>query len=302
MNISREYFTEFNQITDRDGRPLVNIYWDARGNTGNDKMCLYMIHGYGGSPVEPCMKVPMQYARKHGYNIVAIEGVDMSATYGPVKDITTMTLPRQKQALSAGLKFCKRNPDLRASYNIAWVHSISCRALSDLVVDSPRLRNFFNEVVLNNPYFLPPPKVEQLRTRIMRRDPSGNTWREISRKSTVQTREIEGQMFKIPTCLYNLFIPVPARWIGVDNADLPAIAKKMATFVDKMHIHFVLGTADNMADYNQNMQFGCGLDIPNKEIISIQGANHSFENALDSYDQFSRVILDHIRQGHCIHQ
>lgn len=293
-NISKKFFLNFHQIKDVNDRPLSNIYWSPTNETERSYGCLYLIHGYGGSPVEPCMKIPMLTARAHGFDVVAIEGVDLSATAKQPKELKSMTLEQQKAALVQGLNFCSTIQNISHDYNIGWAHSISCRALSDLMVESIFVRNYFNEIVLNNPYLLPPPKVQTLRNTFMQRDPSGELWKNLAHKASTQMREIEQQQFKIPTCLYNLAIPLPPRWAKKANFDF--LARSLSHFVKQIRLHFILGTADDMADYNQNLKFFDGLRIPNKQLTSIQGANHAFENTLEQYSDFSKIILDKIRE------
>ena len=297
-NISKRFFANYHQIQDEKSRPLTNIYWSLAPRPNTVYGTVYLVHGYGGSPVEPCMKVPMQKALAHGFDVVALEGVDLSATAGETKQINTMTLERQKQALDAGLHFCYTIDDINHDYNIGWIHSISCRAMSDLMIDSPLVRNYFNEIVLNNPYFLPPPKVQAMRDKFMRRDPSGTSWNALLHRVANQMREIERQTFKIPTCLYNLCIPLPQQWNK--RPEYEELARRVSYFITKrmrmaLHLYFVLGSADDMADYNQNMRFFQGVIIPNKRLVSIPGANHAFENAIDLYSNYSQAILDTIR-------
>ena len=297
-NISKGFFANYHQIQDEKARPLTNIYWSQVPRSNTVYGTVYLVHGYGGSPVEPCMKVPMQKALAHGFDVVALEGVDLSATAGQVKQINAMTLDRQKQALDAGLHFCRTLSTINHDYNIGWIHSISCRALSDLMIDSPEIRNYFNEIVLNNPYFLPPPKVQLLREKFMRRDPSGSSWEMLTHKVSTQMREIERHTFKIPTWLYTLCIPLPGTL--TKRADCEELARRVSYFIARnprmaLYLHFILGSADDMADYNQNVRFFHGLTIPNKQLVSIQGANHAFENALGQYSDYSQVILDTIR-------
>jgi len=239
------------------------------------------------------MKLPMQSALQHGFDVVAIEGISLSATAEPDKQVNEMTLERQKMALREGLSYSLTIPDINRDYNIGWVHSISCRALSDLIIDSQNIRCYFNEIVLNNPYFLPPPKVQALREKLMQRDPSGASWDQLTHKVTTQLREIERHTFKIPTCLYNLCIPLPSAWSK--KIKFEDLALCVSFFIKKLHVHFILGTADNMADYQQNMQFYNGLLIPNKQLVSIQGATHAFENALGTYTEISNLILETIK-------
>ncbi len=297
-NISKAFFTNFHQLTDENNRPLTNIYWSHGPCDHSQKFgCVYLIHGYGGSPVEPCLKLPMQYALQNGFDVVALEGVDLSATAGPVKELNTMTLDRQKRALDMGLRFCRNMNSINKDYNIGWVHSISCRALSDLMIDSLDVRYFFDELVLNNPYFLAPPKVLSLREKLYRRDPSGSAWEALTHKVTTQMREIEHHKFNIPTCLHNLTIPLPPIWNTKPNFE--ELARIVSFFVKHLRLNFVLGTNDNMADYNQNMRIFQGLAVPNKQVISIQGANHSFENVQSQYMEFARIIFEAAKKKMC---
>ena len=291
-NIAQDFFTDYKQIQDNDRRPLANIYWKSP-DVDNVHACLYLFHGYGGSPVEPCLKLPMQYALDKGMTVVAIEGVDLSATSGTEKNVSEMTLQRQKQALDAGIHFCKQSPQFSQKYNIAWAHSISCRALSDLILEKPDLRHYFNEIVLNNPYFLPPPKVYALRDKVMRKDPTGQTWALMMHRLVTRVRTIENRRFSVPTCLYNLAVPLPNAW-RTRQQDLQKLARIVSRFITDMRMCFVLGTGDDNADYNQNMQLFQGLAVPAKQALSIPGANHSFENAQAQYLDTSRLILDGI--------
>ncbi len=292
-NISRNFFAHYHQIGDENGHPLTNVYWSKAPREMPVFGSVYFIHGYGGSPVEPCLKLPMQYALSHGFNVIAIEGADLSATATPQKNISTMTLERQKRALDTGLQFCEKLEPLNRDYKVAWIHSISCRAMSDLMIDSPKIRHYFNEMVLNNPYFLPPPKVCMLREKMYKRDPSGQTWDILVHKVTTQIREIENRRFTIPTCLYNLSIPLPHKW--EQKPQFEDLARRVSFFVKNIRLHFILGTEDNMADYQQNLRIFRGLDIPNKQIISIKGANHSFDNSPNLYMEFSGMVLDAIK-------
>ena len=290
-NITKRYFDNFQQLKDKNNRPLTNVYWSKTPVDFPSYGSIYLIHGYGGSPVEPCMKLPMQYAIQTGFDVVAIEGVDLSATATEPKNIEEMTLERQKQALLAGIEFCKTLDDINTSNKIAWVHSISCRALADLTVESPNVRDYFNEVVLNNPYFLAPPKVQKLHEKMMQKDPSGATWTALTKKSATMLREIERHTFKIPTCVYNLCIPLPPA-LSKLTTNYANLVRMMSHFVYRVHLLFILGTDDNMADYNQNRQLFNYLNVPHKQLVSINGANHSFENATSQYAEFARQIIN----------
>lgn len=293
-NISVPYYDNFYQITDRRGRPLTNIYWSQTNIDTPSVGTIYLIHGYGGSPIEPCMKIPMHAALKNGFDVVAIEGAALSATYDFKKDVTRMNLARQKSAIFEGLNFCKEMPGINHKNRIAWSHSLSCRALSDMIVAKEPVKSFFNELVLNNPYFLPPSRVIKTRERLMQHDPTGKMWQSALNRMSMQRRQIENIEFKIPTCLQNLTVPLPRDWAELDG-NLPSIAKRMSKFVDSLHISFVLGTADDMAEYAQNVQIFNELKVSNKNLISIDGANHLFENKLDEYENNVNIILSRIK-------
>ncbi len=294
-SIAKDFFEHSHQLVDEGGKPLTNIYWSHATGDMPAAGCVYLIHGYGGSPIEPCMKLPMMYGLGRGFDIVAIEGCALSATYGEKKEVGDMTLSRQKTAILQGLKFCaKEIPDLATHYNIGWAHSLSCRALSDLMVDSRFVREYFNEIILNNPYFMAPPKVVKMKQRLLKSDPTGGQWETLARRVAFMSRCIESRTYTIPTRLYNLAIPLPDKW-RFNEQNFVALAKKMSHFVSRLRMYFVLGTADNMADYNQNLEFFRGLRVPAKQLVCIDGANHSFENALEEYATKSQEILESIK-------
>lgn len=294
-NISKSYYDGFETLYDHHGTALTNVYW-SRGRGDMPAGTMYLIHGYGGSPVEPCMKIPMEIARDAGFDVVAIEGVAMSATSCGEKSIDKMNLARQKQAVLRGMRFCEMLSGVSHRYSVVWAHSISCRALSDLFVHEPKFGRLFNEIILNNPYFVAPHKVRVLYDKMMARDPSGKMWNEMMLKPRAQKRHIETVDCNFPTRLYNLVLPMSAK-LGGRDAPLDMVAQRMSDFVGDTRVSFVLGTADDMAEYSQNVEIFNNLKTFNKELISIDGANHSFENALDAYRQKTAIIVDRIKSN-----
>lgn len=294
-SLSKNFFEHSYQLRDMRQEPLTNVYWSCTDRASEVYGTVYFIHGYGGSPVEPCLKVPMMHALSSGFDVVALEGVDFSATCGNAKNIDNMTLMRQKKALRRGLAYCRRIPDLSHKNNIAWAHSMSCRALSDLMVDSVFVRNYFSSVVLNNPYMMAPDKVMQLKQRLVQVDPTGKKWNDFTQRTSVSSRNIESHSYQVPTRLRNLLIPLPPNW-DIDVPDFKLLARRMSYFIGNLYVYFVLGTGDNMSDYNQNMQFFLGLKNDDKELVCINGANHSFENAIAEYERSSSWILETIKR------
>lgn len=296
-SLAKNFFEQSYQITDAMGKPLTNVYWSHANRHTPVTGSLYLIHGYGGSPVEPLFKVPMTYALSNGFDVVAIEGVGMSATCGEDKVITDLTLERQKMALANGLEFCHSElHDINNKYNVGWLHSMSCRALSDLVVDSDFIRRYFKEVVLSNPYFMAPPKLIKAQQKFYRIDPTGNSWDAMAKRNTNLNRNIEGRTYVVPTCIYNLAIPLPANW-AIQDLNFSKVAYRMSHFVRHLYTRFILGTADNMADYNQNVEFFDGLRVPRKQIIKIDGGNHLLENVLEEYNHQTKSILNSILEN-----
>ncbi len=293
-NIAIAHFEQFYPIRDRRNQDLVNIYISHANRAQPVFGTVYLMHGYGGSPVEPCMIVPKELALASGFDVVAIEGVALSATYGEPKKSINMNLQRQKRALLVAITHCQGRLDISHNYRVAWAHSMSCRALTDLMVTSPMIRGAFNTVVMNNPYFLPPMRVQQVRDKLMARDPSGRMWRSLLHKSVTQMRQIENVQYCYPASLYNLGVPLPTAWT---YEKLPDIAGHLSSYINNdTRVSFVLGTNDDMAEYKQNVELYSGLRVPNKELVSIDGANHSFENALGQYQVSTSQILTGIQQ------
>ncbi len=293
-NVSLKYFDDAHQILDRRGRPLANVYWARVPRPLESVGTAYMIHGYGGSPIEPCMKLPMQTALKNGFDVVAVEGAALSATSGADHKISDMNLARQKLAMLRGLTFARELTDLNQSYKIAWPHSISCRALADLMVLVPEVRAYFDEIVLNNPYFMPPSRVQRTQEKYLSRDPSGKMWRTLLTRASKQMRQIENVQYSVPTCLYNLSIPLPAQWRATATS-MENLAYAMSSYLGAVRLYFVLGSADDMAEYDLNVRLYDGVHATNKELMVIPGANHSFENALESYGTCKQKIFADIR-------
>ncbi len=291
-NVSLSYFDKSYQIKSRRNRPLANIYISTCNHDMPVFGTMYFFHGYGGSPIEPCMKVPMQLAKSNGFDVVAIEGVDLSATSGTEKQLSAMTLARQKVVIARALQFCNDITELNQEYRISWVHSMSGRAMTDLCVYSPFVRNYFNEHVLANPYFVAPGRVRILFDRMMRIDPTGQTWLRFIHKTSTKFRTIENVQYQFPASLYNLNVPLPKAWALSPND----IASQMATLLNGNYVTFLLGTKDDMAEYDMNMMYYQALPTSNKNLVLIDGGDHALENSIAQLANASRQILQNIQQ------
>lgn len=290
-NISLSYFEKSYQIKNRRNKPLANIHLSLGKTTNPSFGTIYFIHGYGGSPIEPCMKIPMQLALNNGFDVIAIEGIDLSATSGTEKQISAMTLARQKAVVFHSLQFCEKIPEINHNYQVSWVHSMSGRAMADLCVYSPFVRHYFNEHIMANPYFVPPTRVWALYEKIMRTDPSGRTWRTLMHKTSTMYRMINNIKYPYPASLYNLNVPLPKSW-KLSPGD---VANRMYPSLDGRHITFLLGTGDHMAEYGINRQYYDALPTTNKSLYLIDGADHTFENSQMAYENISQKILTSLK-------
>ncbi|MDR2413062.1 MAG: hypothetical protein LBD50_02515 [Rickettsiales bacterium] len=294
-NISKLFFKECHQIQDRRKKPLTNVYFLKANRENPVYGTVYLMHGYGGSPIEPCMKIPMMNALECGFDIVAIESIALSATSDMKKNLSDMNFARHKYALTKGLEYCGNNTGLASDYKVAWAHSMSCRALSDLSVHSEIIRGYFDELVMNNPYFLPPSKLQRSKQKCLEKDPSGRTWKILSHRPIIQTFHIEGKPYSIPANINNLEVPLPSDWKSDDyDLDLKNIADKASQFFRNLKIDFILGAEDDKAEYMMNKKLIDALNLKEKRVFTIDKAGHYFENGLEEYDAYSRLILNEI--------
>ena len=79
-NVSFNYFQDYTPILDRSGNHISNVFSTNVGSLALGTF--YFIHGYGGSPIEFALKIPMQQALAEGFNVVAIESLALSSTSG----------------------------------------------------------------------------------------------------------------------------------------------------------------------------------------------------------------------------
>lgn len=293
-NISLKFFEHFYQIKDKKDKELANIYTLYADKSKPVFGTVYLMHGYGGSPMEFCMKLPAQKALENGFDVVAIEGVALSATYTSNNNIIEMTLPRHETAIYKSLEYCKNNDKLCHDYKVAWAHSLSGRALADLIVENDFVRKYFNEYVMNNPYFLPPSKLTNLKKSMMERDSSGKFWNSVLHKLQTVKRIIDGVEYKIPASTYNFSVPLPQNLKHLIN-DIDGLVNTVAELVHDKPIQFILGKDDTQAEYAQNKSLFKALPTEHKSIHKIPGANHFFDSAPSGYIQCTEMVMSGIR-------
>ncbi|MDR0803771.1 MAG: hypothetical protein LBO08_01640 [Rickettsiales bacterium] len=296
--IASQYFDETDAVYNiKTGDHLTNLYYSYTKNRAPIGTVFFM-HGFGGSPAEEFLLAAQQIALDIGFDIAAVEGVALSATSGEPKDINKMRLDHQRGALMRGILRAKNNHGLCQNYNIAWAHSISCRALSDLAMDSRFVSGFFDEFVLNNPYFITTTKLMKARARMMKRDPSGALWRNLADKVYMTRQDIAGKVFEVPNAPKCFDLPIP----DVELSDIPLktaydISEKynLGERCRGKHISFILGMDDTMAEYSINRRLIGGLKIPHKTIAVLDNADHAFQPNLRGYENFSEIILNQIK-------
>lgn len=294
-NLSNADFRDVYRIRNRQNQSVANIYFKPAPSKVSCSGTIFFFHGYAGSPWEVCMKVPMMLANcQFNYNIVAVEGADLSVTSGTQKTLANMTLPRQRWAMLHALEACRDLPELNHSPKIAWAHSLSCRALVDLTIHSTTVREFFDRYVLVNPFFVPPRRVFDLYNRSMTKDPTGRLWHHMINKTIMMNRTIENVRYEFPSSLYNLWIPFPTAW----NQTPYDVAQKISPYIGDKDVFFLLGRQDTKAEYDTNVLYYEALTIPHKNLVVSEIADHSFENAVDDLRDKCNYIIHHIYRAH----
>lgn len=292
-NILDNFFTERYNIFDKRKKPLTTVYFSYASSEKPVLGTVYLMHGYGGSPLEPFLKQTMITALNKGFDVVAIESVALSATSGTEKKLVDMNLSRHKHAIVKGLEACEANKKLCHEHKVAWVHSLSGRALSDLTIHFESVRNYFDEFVLNNPYFLSPKKLQNSKNKSFAKDPTGKSWYSLSWKQTLQKCFVEDIEYKVPASIRNFEIPLPRTWkLHEDNYN--EITDRISEILNNPKITFILGTNDDKAEYGINRKLFQALKVADKQLVTIEGAGHYFENALEDYYSNTNIIFNNI--------
>lgn len=273
-NISKKYFQEYKPLFSRSGKHVTNFYVSYAPDRALGTF--YFIHGYGGSPVEFCLATPMKIALENGFNVVAIESVDLSATARPGMILEDMTLNNHKAGIFRGLVHAAQNPTIYNTYNVSFAHSLGGRAMSDLAIASPQfVRDFFDEDWLVNPYVLPQPRLHKLREALK----AAGRWQ----TQYTEKRTIEGAEYIIPACSKNLYIGLPPmtkrlkKQFDLSPEDLDGIAKNVSKHLSKEKIKVFLGKQDSKADFHQHYALFERLTVHDKLICAIEGADHYME-------------------------
>jgi hypothetical protein len=234
---------------------------------------LYTIHGYGGSPVEFCMKTPADLALENGFNVVALESIQLSATEGFPKLLSEMTLANHKAATFNALRYAIFAKDIpKTDFNIMAAHSMGARSLCDLSIRSKFIRNYFNRHCVLNPFFLPPKRLQEAYSK-------PEIWSRMCTIPKIETRKIEGDTYAIPTCTNNYYVDLPADF-GASVQDIDKITKLVSSSLEDNHVSFILGGLDlpNYDNYKLNMNIYNNLNIPQKDLFVVPDADHYFEN------------------------
>ena len=307
-NPSIGHFDDFKTIyAGRKKRPLVNLYisYPQYAKYGPIGTVVFM-PGYGGSPLDTFVRRAQSVALLSGFNIVVIENIELSATSGIIHNAKDMNISKHRVALARGIREITKMSELGGGYNIAWPHSMSCRALTDIVLADPELKDYFCETVMINPYFITRPDVINMRRKMLKK--SEDLWNSAASRIKTQTRKIGKIEYSVPACIGNFFIPFhkklkqPTEISQVDefvnSLDTTfGLSKKLK----KTKVHFILGEQDDKSVFNLHYSMTHALPIQ-KQVYTIPGADHNFDNTESEYEDYVCMVFGKIGKLGTSHQ
>ncbi len=274
------FFEEEYDIKNRKNQHVAKIFASKTKNPnviGN----VYMIHGYGGSIMEPCLYDIKENALELGFNVIGIETDCMSAM-NPEKKADEMTLDNHKSAIFHSLVFCKNNKEFKSNNNIVFAHSMGGRALADLVLKNKKLKEFFNTYYFLNPYFMTPPKLLKIK--------GTPVWDRFKNTPQKEYRTIRGVEYMVFKRILNYDV---AAFPPFDNMTMTEMTETISKGWGDVPVHFVLGGDDlpSYKNYETNYNLVNLLNIPNKSMHIIAGADHFFDNTKSEYHKFLKTQL-----------
>lgn len=283
-NPTLKYFDFCQEIPDKGGNTIAKVYIK---NTDNSIGNVYTFHGYWGSPIDMLLKTVRDVAIYCNFNAIAVEACAASATDDAPKTFNSLGLISQKLATARALAWCRDGGLIdNELYNVAWAYSRACRVISDLAVKSKDTKTtvsvakFFDEFVLCNPYFITPPKVLETIANM----PPERLAR-ISKIPFKKTRNIDGVDYTCRSYLGNLVQDLPTDW-GVKTCDLQDVATVTYNQMQSIRtkpLTILLGSLDAEAEYEQNRTLADYLPFALKQVDTIVGAGHYFEEKPTQY-------------------
>jgi hypothetical protein len=285
-NISTKFFDQSYQIKNQSNQHIANVFYSKTDRMSGPLGTLFTVHGYGGSPVEFCLKMPTERALANGFDVIACESVQLSATDGRPKSLSEMTLNNHRQAIFLALASAFLNKKIRKSdFRLIAAHSMGSRSICDLLMRSKLIQNYFDRYYVLNPFFLPPKRLQKAYSK-------PEVWSRICSLPQTENRIIEGNQYSVPTCTGNYYVDLPKEF-GAGVSDINGITQLVSKSLADSHVAFVLGEKDlpSYDNYNMNVKIYDGMNIRNKELFVVPGADHYFENARTEFcETFSGII------------
>ncbi|MBN1281494.1 MAG: hypothetical protein JW985_00805 [Alphaproteobacteria bacterium] len=266
---------------------------------------IFGIHGHGGSPYDISLTTVAKQAPDFNFNFIMIESLAMSITYdNPIKgDFYKMNLSNHKKAIANALITAyKKDKSIYSGYNISVAHSMGGRAITDLILDSLFIREMFSEYTFVNPYFLSLQKLLEMIEKYKQKDPSGKKLKEFLERQKVKKRNINGRNFEYSICAADFNISLPD-FLSVFCKDIHglmgSISDKMQKCSNRKTVNFMLGTADEEADWKQSELLFNELHFENciKYLYEITGGDHHLENSISNYVPEVQIFLERARRN-----
>lgn len=285
-NIAEKFFGRPYQINNSKKQHIANVFVAKTDRMAGPLGTFYTVHGYGGSPVEFCLKTPTELALENGFNVIALESIQLSATDGTPKSLSEMTLNNHRAAVFNALMHTVFTKEIKKTdFNVATAHSMGARSICDLSMSSNFIRKYFDKRYALNSFFLPPKRLQKAYSK-------PEVWSRMCTIPQTEDRIIEGNTYTVPTCTNNYYVDLPKDF-GACVADVEKITELVSYSLMNSHVAFVLGENDlpNYDNYKLNSTIYNNLTIPDKELFIVPGANHYFENEkVQFYKTFENII------------
>gem|GEM_PF-6021805 len=280
---------------DKQKRPITNNFYLYQ-NEGQSIGTAYLIHGYGGSPIDPTMKNFADAANRNHFDVVAIESHDLSISSEPFqsKARNLININRYRRSIIRGLNESLKNPRLNHSYRICVTHSLSSLAIMENILRSEMTRTKFNDFVFAIPYLFLSPKVSQKKAEFLSRDPSGRTWERFRNMPKINEFKLDGQTYTFPLYASPFENQFLSQFQNLSDRDSRAAqitqifsAYKLSDRIKDKGAFFIYGTEDNTVDSALHDEFYEILPIVKKSKIMVDGLDHI---CAQGAEQFCKVI------------
>ncbi|MDR1337892.1 MAG: hypothetical protein LBJ73_02595 [Rickettsiales bacterium] len=308
-NISEKYFRECFQVCAHDTH-IANVFYSPSKQEKSKSRIFEADHGYGGSPVEHCLREALAIAQDHGFDIMAIECVPLSATDGSAKILANMKLVDLRMAIFHAIKsqFVKKRL-ANSVYHAVLLHSLATRARNDLNNDSHLVRRAGDEYVCIQPYLMTAPGLHERKAVVMSRDPSGGLWKNFSARQNSEVRIILDNQCNIPACAayFDIDAQLPPEWLGAFS-DYNLFVRNVIKAIRQPDIDifagnegFISKVSEKLGQKKKTIVMG-GKDKQENQIINkamfskleqikpdvyktffVSGADHYFENKRAEY-------------------